>query len=325
MCIRDRTELGESALYFLASIVLFFIGKIAFQQFNRKTKVSYELLEKDNLAFSFSLVGYYIGLTLAIGSSLLGEHVSLKSDMISIGIYGLGAILLLNISSIINDRLIFRKFKMHKEINEDENIFGLYMDPDSINFVDLRQILGVLDQSSFLLASRASILNTWVSNNIFCSVCGNDHLFNAAEGAFECSCNNSPKYPSISPCIITLIHDEDKILLGRSKFFPPNMYSTLAGFIEAGESAEQALAREVKEEVNVDVTDITYYSSQSWPFPAQLMLGYLCKYKSGDIFLNDEELEDARWFNINELPIIPPQASISGQLIRSYIEGHLKL
>jgi NAD+ diphosphatase len=211
------------------------------------------------------------------------------------------------------------------EINEDQNIFGLYMDPDSINFVDLRQILGVLDQSSFLLASRASILNTWVSNNIFCSVCGNDHLFNAAEGAFECSCNNSPKYPSISPCIITLIHDEDKILLGRSKFFPPNMYSTLAGFIEAGESAEQALAREVKEEVNVDVTDITYYSSQSWPFPAQLMLGYLCKYKSGEILLNDEELEDARWFNINELPIIPPQASISGQLIRSYIEGHLKL
>ena len=211
------------------------------------------------------------------------------------------------------------------EINEDQNIFGLYMDPDSINFIDLRQILGVLDQSSFLLASRASILNTWVSNNIFCSVCGNDHLFNAAEGAFECSCNTSPKYPSISPCIITLIHDEDKILLGRSKFFPPNMYSTLAGFIEAGESAEQALAREVKEEVNVDVTDITYYSSQSWPFPAQLMLGYLCKYKSGDIFLNDEELEDARWFNINELPIIPPQASISGQLIRSYIEGHLKL
>ena len=211
------------------------------------------------------------------------------------------------------------------EIYEDQNIFGLYMDPDSINFIDLRQILGVLDQSSFLLASRASILNTWVSNNIFCSVCGNDHLFNAAEGAFECSCNNSPKYPSISPCIITLIHDEDKILLGRSKFFPPNMYSTLAGFIEAGESAEQALAREVKEEVNVDVTDITYYSSQSWPFPAQLMLGYLCKYKSGDIFLNDEELEDARWFNINELPIIPPQASISGQLIRSYIEGHLKL
>ena len=103
------------------------------------------------------------------------------------------------------------------------------------------------------------------------------------------------------------------------------MYSTLAGFIEAGENAEEALIREVKEEVNVDVTDIEYYSSQSWPFPAQLMLGYFCKYKSGQIILNDNELEDARWFNINELPIIPPDASISGQLIRSYIEGRLKL
>ena len=102
-------------------------------------------------------------------------------------------------------------------------------------------------------------------------------------------------------------------------------YSTLAGFIEAGENAEEALIREVKEEVNVDVTDIEYYSSQSWPFPAQLMLGYFCKYKGGKIMLNDNELEDARWFNINELPIIPPDASISGQLIRSYIEGRLKL
>ena len=83
--------------------------------------------------------------------------------------------------------------------------------------------------------------------------------------------------------------------------------------------------REVKEEVNVNVSDIKYYSSQSWPFPAQLMLGYFCKYKSGKIELNDKELEDARWFNINELPIIPPDASISGQLIRSYIEDRLKL
>ena len=96
-------------------------------------------------------------------------------------------------------------------------------------------------------------------------------------------------------------------------------------FIEAGENAEEALIREVKEEVNVEVSDITYYSSQSWPFPAQLMLGYFCKYKSGDIFLNDDELEDARWFHINDLPIIPPVTSISGQLIRSYIEDHLRL
>ena len=210
-------------------------------------------------------------------------------------------------------------------VNKDENILGLFMNPESINFVDLRQIIGFLDQSSFLLASRASILQTWITSSSFCSICGKSNLFNDMEGAFECKCNSSPKYPTIAPCIITLIHDEDQILLGRSKFFPPNMYSTLAGFIEAGENAEEALIREVKEEVNVNVSDIKYCSSQSWPFPGQLMLGYFCKYKSGKIELNDKELEDARWFNINELPIIPPDASISGQLIRSYIEDRLKL
>jgi NAD+ diphosphatase len=210
-------------------------------------------------------------------------------------------------------------------IDEDENILGIFMDQKSINFVDLRNILGFLDHSSFLLVSRASILKLWVASNNFCRICGNRNSFNIKEGAFECDCNKAPTYPSISPCIITLIHDEDRILLGRSKFFPENMYSTLAGFIEAGENAEEALIREVKEEVNVEVSEIKYYSSQSWPFPAQLMLGYFCKYKAGEIILNDDELEDARWFNIKELPIIPPDASISGQLIRFYIEDHLKL
>ena len=210
-------------------------------------------------------------------------------------------------------------------IDENQNILGLSMDPDVIHFVELRQMLGILDQSSFLLLSRATILKSWLSANVFCSICGNQNSFNKKEGAFECSCNAAPKYPTISPCIITLIYDEDNILLGRSKFFPPNMYSTLAGFIEAGENAEEALIREVKEEVNVEIANIKYFSSQSWPFPAQLMLGYFCQYKKGEIILNDAELEDARWFNIKELPIIPPDASISGQLIRSYIEDRLKL
>ena len=103
------------------------------------------------------------------------------------------------------------------------------------------------------------------------------------------------------------------------------MYSTLAGFIEAGENAEQALKREVAEEVNIQVSSIEYHSSQSWPFPSQLMLGYKCKYKSGEIILNDNELEDAKWFNISDLPDTPPKTSISGKLIHSYIEDHLKL
>ena len=211
------------------------------------------------------------------------------------------------------------------EISSSEKILGIFMNPETTNFVDLINIIAFLDSDNFLLASRASTLNNWNLNNSYCSYCGKINKFDLKEGAFRCECKKLLNYPVISPCIITLIHDEERILLGRSKFFPPNMYSTLAGFIEAGENAEQALKREVAEEVNIKVSSIEYHSSQSWPFPSQLMLGYKCKYKSGEIILNDNELEDAKWFNISDLPNTPPKTSISGKLIHSYIEDHLKL
>tara|TARA_B100000609_G_scaffold94225_1_gene75133 strand:+ start:233 stop:1060 length:828 start_codon:yes stop_codon:yes gene_type:complete len=220
----------------------------------------------------------------------------------------------------VNDRYIYVI-----NIDSKDEILGIFMNPNDTNFVDLINILTFLDNDSFLLISRASMLNNWNINNSYCSYCGNNNEFDLEEGAFSCKCKKAPNYPSISPCIITLIYDEQRILLGRNKFFPKNMYSTLAGFIEAGENAEQALIREILEEVNVKVSKIEYHSSQSWPFPSQLMLGYKCKYESGEIILNDKELEDAKWFNINELPNIPPETSISGKLIRSYIEDHLKL
>ena len=122
---------------------------------------------------------------------------------------------------------------------------------------------------------------------------------------------------------------EGNILLQQraatKKIYPLLWDVSVAGHVNSGESLLTAAIREVKEEVNVQVSDIKYFSSQSWPFPAQLMLGYFCKYIKGEIALNDMELEDARWFNIKDLPIIPPDTSISGQLIRSYIEDHSKL
>ena len=211
------------------------------------------------------------------------------------------------------------------EIEPNSNILGIFLDPAKIEFTDFRTTLSFIDPSDFKLISRASILINWKAANEFCSTCGNKTLFNSKEGAPDCKCLAPPRYPIISPCIITLIHDKDRILLGRSKFFPPNMFSTLAGFIEAGENAEEALVREVMEEVNVKVSEIKYYGSQSWPFPSQLMLGFFCKYVEGEIKLNDAELEEARWFHLDDLPMIPPDSSISGQLIRSYILDHLKL
>lgn len=226
--------------------------------------------------------------------------------------------------SIAKDTLL-DEYYYSIEIAPNTDILGIFMDPAKIEFTDFRTTLSFIDPSDFKLISRASILVNWKAANQFCSTCGNKTLFNSKEGAPDCECLAPPRYPIISPCIITLIHDKDRILLGRSKFFPPNMFSTLAGFIEAGENAEEALVREVMEEVNVKVSEIKYYGSQSWPFPSQLMLGYFCKYVEGEIKLNDAELEEARWFHLDDLPMIPPDSSISGQLIRSYISDHLKL
>jgi NAD+ diphosphatase len=226
--------------------------------------------------------------------------------------------------SIAKDTLL-DEYYYSIEIAPNTDILGIFMDPAKIEFTDFRTTLSFIDPSDFKLISRASILINWKAANQFCSTCGNKTLFNSKEGAPDCECLAPPRYPIISPCIITLIHDKDRILLGRSKFFPPNMFSTLAGFIEAGENAEEALVREVMEEVNVKVSEIKYYGSQSWPFPSQLMLGYFCKYVEGEIKLNDAELEEARWFHLDDLPMIPPDSSISGQLIRSYISDRLKL
>ena len=122
------------------------------------------------------------------------------------------------------------------EISSSEKILGIFMDPETTNFVDLINIIAFLDSDNFLLASRASILNNWNLNNSYCSYCGKINKFDSKEGAFRCDCKKLLNYPVIAPCIITLIHDGERILLGRSKIFPPNMYSTLAGFIEAGET-----------------------------------------------------------------------------------------
>ena len=128
-------------------------------------------------------------------------------------------------------------------------------------------------------------------------------------------------YPRISPCIIVLVTKGDKLLLARNTNFPRSMFSTLAGFIEVGESVEEAIEREVREEVGVCITDISYFGSQPWPFPSQLMLGFYAHYLSGDIICNPNEIEEAHWFSKNELPLTPPISSIAGRLINTFVNS----
>ena len=191
---------------------------------------------------------------------------------------------------------------------------------DGLLFTPLRNLLGRIPDSLFTVCSRSLQLSDWNKSNQYCGSCGSKMSTHETERAKLCKCNNILVYPRISPCIIVLVTNGEDLLLAHNKNFPGTFYSTLAGFIEAGESAESAIHREVYEEVQVRVKNIQYYGSQSWPFPSQLMLGYHAEYESGEIYPDGVEIDSAEWFNYNDLPQVPTgNISISGQLIESYL------
>ena len=192
---------------------------------------------------------------------------------------------------------------------------------DELVLTPLRNLLGRIPDSLFTVCSRSLQLSEWIRNNQFCGVCGTKMKMHETERAMFCECNNVLVYPRISPCIIVLVTKGEELLLAHNKNFPGTFYSTLAGFIEAGESAESAIHREIFEEVKVRVQNIKYFGSQSWPFPSQLMLGYHAEYLEGEITPDGEEIDLADWFHYKDLPNVPTgNISISGQLIESYLE-----
>lgn len=186
----------------------------------------------------------------------------------------------------------------------------------------LYHILGRVPDPLFALAGNAQQMLAWARENRFCGICGKPMTEHPTERARRCEPCNHSVYPRINPCVIVLVHREEEMLLARNANFPGQMFSTLAGFVEAGESVEDCLHREVKEEVGVNVDSIGYFGSQPWPFPNQLMLGFFAEYTGGDIVCEDEEIAEAHWFHPSSLPTIPPPHSIAGQLIRHHIEKY---
>ena len=183
----------------------------------------------------------------------------------------------------------------------------------------LRSWLLQSDAETFDLLTTAAGLASWNEQHRYCGRCGTQTEIRKDEYARECPRCHLRHYPRVSPCIITLVWREDALLLARSPRFAPGVYSTLAGFIETGESAEQALHREVMEEVGVEIANLRYLGSQSWPFPHSLMLGYWAEYQAGDIRFDGVEIEDARWYPFDQLPDLPPATSISRHLINSFL------
>lgn len=170
--------------------------------------------------------------------------------------------------------------------------------------------------------SQALALNHLFLMQRFCPVCGTRCHLHDQELAMACPSCHSLNFPKISPCIIVAIHrGEDEILLAQHAKYAQGLYTVLAGFVEAGESFEQCLHREIYEEVGIRVTNITYFASQCWPFPSQLMAAYTCEFESGEITVDNSELLDAKWFHRDNLPqMLPVEGSVAWRLIQSFIE-----
>ena len=199
--------------------------------------------------------------------------------------------------------------------------------PPGTRFEDLRVVASLLpiDEAGLLGYARAII--SWRRRHRFCGTCGATTL--SAKGGHVLVCTNPScrheQFPRIDPAIIVLVSDAERALLGRQASWPIGRYSTIAGFVEPGESLEDAVAREVFEETGINVDRIEYHSSQPWPFPASLMLGFTAHAITTEVHLRDQELEDARWFTRADLEsngtLLPPRQSISFRLIEHWFDA----
>ncbi len=201
-----------------------------------------------------------------------------------------------------------------------------------LEFADLRRIGPLVGNRDGSLMAYARGILYWHSRHEFCGVCGAPTEPEEAGHVRRCSNEKcaTAHFPRTDPAVIMLVHDGDRCLLGRQKIWPKGMHSTLAGFVEPGESLEDAVAREVLEEAGIHITDVTYHSSQPWPFPASLMLGFHARAVSTDIKIDPDEIESANWFSRDFLRqnirggkdfFVPPGIAVARRLIDDWVAG----
>lgn len=185
----------------------------------------------------------------------------------------------------------------------------------------LRAIFQLAGAETFALAGRATQLLDWQNNHRFCGKCGTPTVMKSGETAMQCPACGLLAYPRISPAVMVLVRDGDKLLLGRSPHFKPGVFSALAGFVEPGETLEECAAREVREEVGIEIANLRYFHSQPWPFPNSLMVAFFADYAGGTITPDPQEIEAADWFALDALPLLPDPVSISRRLIEAARQG----
>ena len=203
------------------------------------------------------------------------------------------------------------------EIEPDEEA------PAGMVFRDLRGLLADVDERFFAVAGRAKQIVEWHRTHRFCGRCGAETASGPTELAKQCPRCGMIFYPRLSPAVIVLVGRGDEVLLARSPGFPPGMYSVLAGFVEPGESIEETIDREVREEVGIEVRNIRYFGSQPWPFPNSLMIAFTAEHADGELRIEPTEIEEAAWYPADRLPTLPPKASIARAMIDEFVAQRL--
>ena len=195
--------------------------------------------------------------------------------------------------------------------------------PEGMIFHGLRRLFGSLADSHFWIAGRAREILDWERTHQYCNQCGAPLREKTDERAKVCPGCGLVNYPRISPAIIVAVIRGNEILLARALRFPNGFYSVLAGFVEPGESLEESVKREVREEVGIEIKNIRYFGSQPWPFPNSLMIGFTAEYAEGEISVDKNEIVDAGWFTAKTLPEkIPGKISIARRLIDWFTDSN---
>jgi NAD+ diphosphatase len=193
-------------------------------------------------------------------------------------------------------------------------------EPAGFRYSGLRALFFALPEPLLAIAARAFQIVDWDRTNRYCGRCGAPTAQKPGERAKVCPSCGQSAWPLVTPAMMALVTRGRELLLARAHRFPAGMFSALAGFVEPGETIEDCLRREVREEVGVEVGAIHYFASQSWAFPHSLMIAFTADYAGGDVRPDDEEIAEARWFDVDALPSLPPSVSIARRLILATAE-----
>ena len=194
--------------------------------------------------------------------------------------------------------------------------------PQGTTFQDLRSLYGAVDEDIYLLAGRALQIVAWDQTHQYCGRCGHKTIDLKDERARKCPACGFMSFPRLSPAVITAVLKDNQILLTRYASFRGHMHTIIAGFVEPGETLEECLRREVMEEAGIKVKNIKYFSSQPWPFPNSLMIGFTAEYESGEIIVDGKEIAEAGWYDAAHIPEVPGKLSIAREIIDWFIEHY---